>query len=172
VSGTWPAWLPADGSQGVIHDRPGGGECTYLAIGVCNKCGWSEPSRSWVIELPSGLKVLSLNDRYHWAEKGRRAASLKKAAWAMAVRQRVPRLAAASIVVEYQPPDRRHRDHDNIPAASGKHCIDGVVAAGVLEDDQPPFVTGIFYRIGEPFPKGRLVLTVTEVPAGTGGRTA
>lgn len=34
--------LPADGSLGVMHDRPGGGECPYLAIGWCGKCGWAD----------------------------------------------------------------------------------------------------------------------------------
>ena len=126
--------------------------------------------RTWVIEMPPGLKLLSLNSRMHWAERNRRNEELKKAAWAMAVRQGIPRLERASIVVEYQPPDRRHRDADNAPAASGKSCIDGIVAAGVLEDDESPrYVTELLCRIGEPYPRGRLVLTITEV---TGGEPA
>lgn len=120
---------------------------------------------TWVLELPAGLRTLSLNDRHHWAEKNRRASALKKAAWAMAHNARIPRLASAFITVEYQPPDKRHRDHDNVPAASGKHCIDGIVAAGVLADDAPPHVAGLSYRIGEPFPKGRIVLHITGTEA-------
>ena len=127
--------------------------------------------REYVIELPAGMKVLSLNDRFHWAEKGRRARDLKKAAWVMALKQNIPQLPAASITVVYEPPDKRSRDKDNIPAASGKHCIDGLVAAGVLVDDRPPFVAGLSYDIGEPHPKGRIVLHITEAPAAWVGGT-
>jgi hypothetical protein len=38
----WPS-LPADGSQGVEHQRPDGTDCNYLAIIACNKCGWADP---------------------------------------------------------------------------------------------------------------------------------
>lgn len=119
--------------------------------------------RTWTIELPAGLKVLSLNQRLHWAEKNRRGAELKKAAWAVALSRRVPHLDRVSVIVEYQPPDKRHRDADNIPAASGKYMIDGIVAAGVLDDDEAPlYVADIRYRLGEQHPKGRLVLHITE----------
>ena len=46
--------------------------------------GPGAPPRMWTLELPAGLKVLSLNGRIHWSEQRRRAAELKKAAWAMA----------------------------------------------------------------------------------------
>jgi hypothetical protein len=51
------------------------------------------------VELPAGLKVLSLNDRHHWAERARRAAALKKAAWAMALKVKIPPLESATITV-------------------------------------------------------------------------
>jgi hypothetical protein len=120
--------------------------------------------RTWVLELPAGMKTLSLNQRLHWAERNRRNAALKQAAWALARNAKIPRLERASVVVEYQPPDRRHRDADNAATASGKACIDGIVAAGVLEDDESPrFITQVTYRIGERHPHGRLVLTIAEV---------
>lgn len=120
---------------------------------------------TWTLELPAGLKVLSLNGRLHWSEQRRRAAGLKKAAWAMALNQKIPHLGRVSLVVEYQPPDARHRDADNIPAASGKHVIDGIVAAGVIPDDEAiKYVAAIQYRIGEKHPGGRLILHITEVP--------
>lgn len=119
--------------------------------------------RSWTIELPPGIRVLSLNDRLHWAEKGRRAKALREAAWAMACQQQIPQLHAASLVVEYRPPDRRRRDNDNIPAASAKPAIDGIVQARVLRDDSWPHVTSIAYRIGEIVKGGQLAVTITEV---------
>jgi Holliday junction resolvase RusA-like endonuclease len=81
----------------------------------------------------------------------------------MALAAKVPHLERVSIVVEYQPPDRRRRDADN-PAPSAKACIDGIVAAGVLTDDAcPRYVTEIRCTIGEQYPRGRLVLQITEV---------
>lgn len=119
--------------------------------------------RSWVVALPAGMKTLSPNLRLHWAEQRRRAREIKKAAWAMALNQKIPRLKRARITVVYHPPDRRRRDNDNVPSLSGKHAIDGIVTAKVLEDDSPAFVEGPFYAIGEIVKGGQLVLHITEV---------
>jgi hypothetical protein len=116
----------------------------------------------YTITLPAGLAVLSPNQRLHWAERNRRFQTLKKATWAMALKDHVPRVERARLLIEYQPPDNRHRDADNIPAASGKPCIDGLVAARVLPRDDSRHVTEVAYRIGQPCPKGRLVLHLTE----------
>lgn len=122
----------------------------------------SEP-RTWTLEFPPGMLLLSLNDRYHWAEKGKRAKALREAGWALARQQQIPQLQRASFVVEYRPPDRRRRDNDNIPAGSGKHGIDGIVQARVLVDDSREYVADIRYRLGAIVPKGQLVIYITEV---------
>ena len=145
---------PALGSLTSPEAR-GGGEASR-ASGSTRRC--------WVVALPAGLETLSLNGRLHWAQQRRRAAELKKAAWAVAVQQKIPHLDSASLLVVYHPPDRRRRDHDNIPPASGKHAIDGLVAAKVLEDDCPPNVASVSYAIGEIVKGGQLVLHITEVP--------
>lgn len=140
---------------------------TWMATAAGEPHGECQPpaARSWTIELPAGLKVLSLNQRSHWAEKNRRGAELKKAAWAMAISRRVPHLDRISVIVEYQPPDRRHRDADNVGPPSGKYAIDGLVAAKIIPDDESPrYVADIRYRLGPICPKGRLVLHITEVP--------
>lgn len=120
---------------------------------------------TYTITLPAGLKLLSLNDRLHWRERNSRAQELKRAAWVMALNARVPQLDRVSVVVEYQPPDRRHRDADNISPA-GKAALDGIVAARCLPGDDSRHVAGVRCIIGEPFPKGRLVLHLTETPGG------
>ena len=112
------------------------------------------------------MKMLSLNQRLHWAEKNRRGAELRKAAWAMAISRRVPHLDRISVLVEYQPPDKRHRDADNVGPPSGKYAIDGLVAAKIILDDESPrYVADIQYEIGPVYPHGRLVLHLTEVTA-------
>jgi hypothetical protein len=121
--------------------------------------------RVFTIELPAGLPMLSLNDRDHWAVRKRRSDELLKAAWAMALKLGIPKLERVSVLAEYHPPDMRHRDADN-PVASVKACIDGIVMAGVLEDDEcPRYVESVTCRIGEPYPRGRLVIHLTEVEA-------
>lgn len=122
-----------------------------------------QDARTWTIELPAGLPLLSQNSRLHYYERNRRVQALKKAAWALALQAKLPRLERARIVVEYQPLDSRDTDPDNVPPASGKPCIDGLVAARVLPDDSSRYVTDVQGRIGPRFPKGRIVLHVTEV---------
>ena len=152
-------WLPGLPGAQAGPRSPGGS-----AVGVVGTPPGASP-RTWVLELPPGLKTLSPNQRLHWAEQRRRARELKKAAWVMALAQKIPHLERAAITVLYYPPDRRRRDNDNIPAASGKHCIDGIVAAKVLDDDSPAFVDGPFYGIGEIVKGGQIVLHITEVMA-------
>ncbi len=120
--------------------------------------------RTFTIPLPAGMKLLSLNDRLHFGERHRRTQDLKRAACVLALNAKVPRLERVSVVVEYQPRDRRHRDADNI-AASAKALIDGLRAGKILPEDDSRHVTEVTCRIGEPYPLGRLVLHLTEVTA-------
>lgn len=40
---SWPSWLPADGSSGVPHFKPGTSEqCPYIGLIVCRKCRWTD----------------------------------------------------------------------------------------------------------------------------------
>lgn len=119
--------------------------------------------RTWTLAVPAGTPLLSLNDRHHWSVRGKRAKTLSEAGWALARQQKIPALARASVVAEYRPPDRRRRDHDNIPIASGKHVIDGIVQAGVLKDDCAPYVVSVTGCIGPVTPQGQLLIHITEV---------
>jgi crossover junction endodeoxyribonuclease RusA len=118
--------------------------------------------RTWRIELPAGLKILTLNDRLHWAEEHRRRQALKKAAWVMALNAKVPHLAKGVVSLEYQPPDLRARDEDNM-AAAAKPCIDGLVAARVFSNDSSKYVSyGGCTISGSLWPKGRITIVITE----------
>lgn len=128
--------------------------------------------RAFKVTLPAGLKLLSLNGREHWSTRNRRAQALKKAAWAMALQGKVPPLGRVIVIAEYRPPDRRRRDADNL-MSSVKAAIDGIVAAGVIPDDEcPRYVSRIACTIGEPFPKGCLVLHLIEDLEPVAARTA
>lgn len=151
--------------------RPGRGQDARKPLDGQPRPGQDQgAARTWTLELPAGLPLLSLNGREHWAARHRKAQALKKAAWAVALQAKIPRLERVSVVAEYQPPDLRHRDGDNI-APSAKAAVDGLVAAGILPGDDKRYVTGTYCTIGTLYPKGRLVLTLTEVAA-TGGEAA
>ena len=118
--------------------------------------------RTWVLEFPAGMKLLSLNDHSHWRVRYSRGEVIRKAAWALARAAHVPPLQRIAVSAEYQPPDRRKRDEDNL-TLSVKSVIDGIKAAGVVLDDSSEYVRYDGCRIGERYPKGRLVITVTEI---------
>ena len=105
------------------------------------------------------LSMLSVSSVYHLPPMMDSAVDLAARA------ARVPRLERAHVLAEYQPPDGRRRDPANW-YPSFKACIDGLIDAGVLPDDDAAHLDGPDMRLGEPYPKGRLVLTVTELPGG------
>lgn len=115
--------------------------------------------REVTIALPPGLPMLSLNGRDHWAKRADATRDIKAATWALA--HGTAPFPRAEVTVTYQPPDKRRRDPDNL-APSGKAAIDGIVAAGVLPDDDGEHVTAVTYEIGPVHPRGRLVITVRE----------
>jgi crossover junction endodeoxyribonuclease RusA len=126
-------------------------------------------SRTFTLEMPAGLKLVNANERYpHPAVRGRVIAELRKAAWATAHNAlragRLARMDRVRIIVEYQPPRKTRRRDGGNWAPTGKALIDGCRDAGVIPDDDSAHVLLESYRIGEPFPKGRIVLFITEVP--------
>ena len=157
-----PGQRPPSGPYAAGHDPAGMSARPAPAAPAESLSG---PPRTWTLELPAGMRLLSLNDRLHWSVKGRITRDLRIAAWTLARQAQIPPLERATVTVEYQPPPTtRRRDLDNVGPASGKPCIDGALQdAHVLAGDDTRYLTEVTYRIGEPYPKGRLVLTITEV---------
>src|SRR5437016_4455117 len=92
------------------------------------------PRRQWEISLPPGEKLLNLNDRSHWRTRSRITHQLRADAAILARAARIPHLDQATVTVVVHPHDRRRRDPANW-APTAKACIDGIVDAGVLTDD-------------------------------------
>lgn len=159
--GDVPGPLAPGPSAGTAAGGPG--STPRAAVAAHPAAARGSGPRTWTIEMPAGMKLLSLNDRLHWRERNRRSQEIKKAAWALAVQVKIPPLARIAVIGEYQPPDRRKRDEDNL-TISIKSAIDGIKAAGVVADDSSGYVRYDGCRIGERYPKGRLIITVTEVP--------
>lgn len=120
-------------------------------------------ARTWTVVMPCGIQLLNANDRRHWRAKARITANLRTtAAWSARVAH-VPHINRAHILAVIEPPDRRRRDPANA-YPSVKACVDGLVDAGVLPDDDAAHLDGPDMRLGEVHPGGRIVLHITELP--------
>jgi len=63
------------------------------------------------------------------------------------------------------PPDSGHRRDPANWYPSFKACVDGLVDAGVLNDDDHAHVIGPDMRIGPVVPRSQLVLYIRQLPA-------
>ena len=140
-------------------DRPAPGPAGEGRIGGVSPAA----GRTWTIELPAGMPLVSLNHREHWAARNRKARGLKDAAIALARQAKIPPLERIRVTVLFDPPDRRKRDHDNLwPVA--KHLTDGLVIAGVVPNDTPEYVApGHVEVTGTVHPRGRLRMIITDL---------
>ena len=121
---------------------------------------------AYVVALPAGLPLLNANRsrREHWATVRRTAKAIREAACVVARSQRIPLIERARIVYVIHPsPQTRKRDPGNW-AESAKAAVDGLVDAGIFEDDNSDHVIGPDPRLGEPVKGGQLVLHI--IPEG------
>jgi len=94
--------------------------------------------------------LLNANVKLHWRRRGERAAWLRAAARAHAsqLRMRAPLEGKVRCEVLIAWPDRRRRDvHNVMPTV--KPCIDGIVDAGVLQDDSDRHLLGPDLRVAD-----------------------
>lgn len=88
----------------------------------------------WDLKLPWVKPPLSLNDREHWAPRAKKQKAVREASALLARQAGIPRLGTAKVRLVWLVSDRRRRDRENITATL-KPAIDGLVDAGVVEDD-------------------------------------
>ena len=129
---------------------------------------------SVVIDVPAG-EWLTSNGRYHWAQKARRTRALRVRAALAARAARIPPMVRARLTgpVPGRPPART--DPANA-YPTVKACIDGLVDAGVLPDDDAAHLDGPDMRLGDPDPRlptghHRLTVNITDVTSFTEGLT-
>ncbi|MFJ3793948.1 hypothetical protein [Kitasatospora sp. NPDC090091] len=125
----------------------------------------TQPARRHVVALPAGLDLLNANQRQHHQAKARLVKEIRTAAWAAARSARLPRLERAHILYVVHPNSvSRRRDPGNW-APSAKAAVDGLVDAGVLDDDNSTRLLGPDPRLGSPVKGYQLVLVVTDLTA-------
>lgn len=124
----------------------------------------ADGARSWVLDLPDS-PILTPNDRAHWSRRSECALVWRTAARLLAREARIPHLERVAVRLEHWPKDRRRKDPDRNSLVA-KWCLDGIVDAGVIDDDDAIHVTEVALRMHPPRDdrKPLWLLTIEEVP--------
>lgn len=93
----------------------------------------------WQLPLSYAVPPLSLNYRSHWASTARTIQDVQAEIIWQTRALKIPPLTRPTVTLHYQPATKRRRDVDSLVSLS-KACLDGIVKAGVLEDDTPAHV--------------------------------
>lgn len=131
--------------------------------------------RAFTLALPTGLKLLNANQRLHYRVRAEATDRIRSAAMnacsedptmraALVLAGSQPLLRHAYILGVLHPPSRRRADPANW-YPSFKAAVDGIVDAGVLEDDDHTRLVGPDMRIGPVTPGGQIVLHIQELTA-------
>jgi crossover junction endodeoxyribonuclease RusA len=114
------------------------------------------------IELPFPPKELNPNKRLHWRAKSQHAAGYKTMCFVLTKKQiwGIRPLfseteGAINLKITFHPPDKRHRDDDNM-VSSFKSGRDGVAEAMGVNDKR----FRCSYEICDPTPGGKVVVMV------------
>jgi hypothetical protein len=102
--------------------------------------------RTWHIDIPPGTPLITSNQRLHHMQLYRLNKNLKDVSFWLARKQRIPHLERARIDGFLMTRDLRRRDPGNwYPTL--KACLDGIVSAGVLDDDDWRHVDGPYLSL-------------------------
>lgn len=116
----------------------------------------------WSIRLPWDRPPLSLNYRLHRHVEAKVIREVRRVGMAVALQHQIPRLDRVDVTLTWFPGPIRNRDDEN-PVPTLKALCDGLVDAGVTEDDTARFMVKHMPVIAERDGDPRLVLTLREV---------
>jgi crossover junction endodeoxyribonuclease RusA len=133
-------------------------------------------ARPYVITLPAGIRLLNSNQRRHRHEQARIIAKLRETAFeavsespslmdALAAAKPGPLFQRAHILGVLHPASKTRCDPANW-YPSFKAAVDGLVDAGLFDDDDHTRVVGPDMRLGRVVKKGQLVLVVSGLEPG------
>ena len=134
------------------------------------------PPQRVTITLPAGIELLNANQRLHHAPKAKLTAAIRAAAHeavtedehlmaALAAARPHPLYERVHVLGILHPPKNDRRDPANW-YPSFKAAVDGLVDAGLLEDDDHTRVVGPDMRLGSKVKGGQLVLIVRPLAPG------
>lgn len=133
----------------------------------------STPLRLFTLALPPGLKLLNANQRPYHRVRADLTRAIRTAAMnacsenpvmraALVTAGQEPLLQRAYVLGVLHPPSRRRIDPANF-YPSFKAAVDGLVDAGVLEDDDHTRLVGPDMRIAPVVKGGQLTLVIQEI---------
>lgn len=133
-------------------------------------------TRHYAIALKPGLTLLNANQRPHFHKRATITADIRGGAMEaatehpqlmadLAAAKPGPLLARAHILGVLHPPTAGRRDPANW-YPTFKAAVDGLVDAGLFEDDDHEHVLGPDMRLGDKVKGGQIVLHVTELAVG------
>lgn len=133
----------------------------------------NQPPRIFTLALPPGLKLLNANQRVHHRVRADLTSTIRAAAHTACSENEHMRAALAAANPGYvcerayilgvlHPGSRRRLDPANF-YPSFKAAVDGLVDAGVLEDDDHTRLVGPDMRIGPVVKGGQLTLVIQEL---------
>lgn len=111
-------------------------------------------------KVPWGL--LSANTRHHWSVNREVARYWRQVAAFTARNAGVPRVDRGRVVVTFHKATNRRFDPGNLSPVS-KAILDGIVDAGVFEDDSHEYVIGPDHRAGTKSSTPHVVIEITEL---------
>lgn len=125
---------------------------------------WTLVWESRILPL-SRSKLLTANDRLHWATRARLTKQLRQ--WGYLLGREGEGVAClglqhAHVEIEFAYPDRRRRDRSNL-APTVKALMDGMIDAGLLPDDSDRYLDGPYTVIVEDLAKQHLNVPMYEV---------
>lgn len=102
-----------------------------------------------MIVLPWPPSILSPNARSHWAARAKYAKAYRRACWVLTLEAKLPVMPDGRVylALEFVPPDRRHRDRDNMLAAM-KSGLDGIADALGVNDSRFDLTIRVADEIG------------------------
>ncbi len=138
--------------------------------------GTGSVRRIFTIALPSGLRLLNANKPLHYRRRAQITKELRSAAMAAVSENRslqaalaevtpAPLFLRAHVLGVLHPTTGGRRDPANW-YPSFKAAVDGIVDAGVLEDDDHTRLVGPDMRIGAVVKGGQIVLRILELAPG------
>lgn len=99
-----------------------------------------------IIDVPAD-EWISQNARLHWARKARMTKALRSRAFVLARSQKLQVPTPVLVVAEIGYTKGGRADPDNA-SPTVKACIDGIVSAGALPDDDSTHIVAITYQRG------------------------
>lgn len=123
-----------------------------------------------IVPLPYRRPPLTLNDRPHWAVKGRITKQVRTDAWTLARALKIPKMQAVITELVWFKGDNRRADAVNI-SATLKPLEDGLVDAGVLPDDSADRILSsresVILKRDDPYPERgpRMELRIQDASA-------